>query len=157
MRKIDRHNLIKKIIVENPIRNQNELMALLNQEGIHATQATISRDIRDLKIVKTIDDTGQPQFKLFQENPEPSEDDEMKRLIKMSQEIIVNVDRVQFMTIVTTLPDNANLVAAVLDELNNPLVVSTMASYDTIFIISRTEKDAEHVQQFLTDPTNHKL
>lgn len=157
MRKIDRHNLIKKIIVENPIRNQNELMTLLAQEGVRATQATISRDIRDLKIVKAIDDDGQPRFKLFQENPESTENNELKRLIKMSQEIIVKVDRVQFMTIITTVPDNANLVAAVLDELNNPLIVSTMASYDTIFIISRTEEDAARVQQFLADPTKHTL
>ncbi|MDN6004790.1 MAG: ArgR family transcriptional regulator, partial [Enterococcus sp.] len=66
MRKKDRHELIKQIISENPIRNQNELMDHLKSHEVSATQATISRDIRDLKIVKTIDDTGKPRFELFQ-------------------------------------------------------------------------------------------
>ncbi|MEG1503265.1 MAG: ArgR family transcriptional regulator [Enterococcus sp.] len=157
MRKKDRHELIKQIISENPIRNQNELMDHLNAQHVSATQATISRDIRDLKIVKTIDETGKPRFELFQEHPVPTEDDDIKRLIRMTDEVIVKVDTVQFMTIVGTIPDNAHLLAAVLDDLSSEYIVATMASFDTIIVISRTPADAEKVTEFLKDPTQGSI
>lgn len=157
MRKKDRHELIKRIITDNPIRNQNELMDYLQQYQVTATQATISRDIRDLKIVKTIDASGKPRFELFQEQQVPSEDDDIKRLIRMTNDVIVKVDTVEFMTIVSTLPDNAHLLASVLDDLSSELIVATMASFDTIIIISRTADDAQRVTEFLQDPTNSSI
>ncbi|MBU5366391.1 ArgR family transcriptional regulator [Enterococcus devriesei] len=157
MRKKDRHELIKQIISENPIRNQNELMDHLKSHEVSATQATISRDIRDLKIVKTIDDTGKPRFELFQEHTAPTEDDDIKRLIRMTGEVIVKIEPIQFMTIVNTLPDNAHLLASVLDDLSSHLIVATMASFDTIIIISRAPEDAQKVAAFLADPTSSSI
>lgn len=157
MRKKDRHELIKKIISENSIRNQNELMAYLHQYQASATQATISRDIRDLKIVKTIDEAGNPRFELFHEQQPATEDDDIKRLIRMTNNVIVKIDTVQFMTIVGTLPDNAHLLASVLDDLSSELIVATMASFDTIIIISRTPEDAQQVAAFLQDPTQQSI
>lgn len=157
MRKKDRHELIKKIISENSIRNQNELMAYLHQYQASATQATISRDIRDLKIVKTIDEAGNPRFELFQEQQPATEDDDIKRLIRMTNNVIVKIDTVQFMTIVGTLPDNAHLLASVLDDLSSELIVATLASFDTIIIISRTPEDAQQVAAFLQDPTQQSI
>ncbi len=154
MRKKDRHELIKKIISENAIRNQNELMDYLQQYQVSATQATISRDIRDLKIVKTIDESGKPRFELFQYQQEPTEDDD---IIRMTNNVIVKVDTVQFMTIVSTLPDNAHLLASVLDDLSSELIVATMASFDTIIIISRTPADAQQVTAFLQDPSQRSI
>lgn len=153
MRKKDRHELIKRIISENPIRNQNELMDYLKQNQVSATQATISRDIRDLKIVKTIDDSGKPRFEMFQEQAAPTEDEDIKRLIRMTKDVIVKIDTVQFMTIVGTLPDNAHLLASVLDDLSSKMIVATMASFDTIIIISRTSEEAQQVSAFLKNPT----
>lgn len=153
MRKKDRHELIKRIISENPIRNQNELVDYLKQNQVSATQATISRDIRDLKIVKTIDDSGKPRFEMFQEQAAPTEDEDIKRLIRMTKDVIVKIDTVQFMTIVGTLPDNAHLLASVLDDLSSKMIVATMASFDTIIIISRTPEEAQQVSAFLKDPT----
>ncbi|MGG5316641.1 arginine repressor [Enterococcus sp. AZ072] len=152
MRKKDRHELIKQIIVTHSIRNQSELMTYLEEQGVVATQATISRDIRDLKIVKTIDEDGSPRFELFQEPNQPSDDEDTKRLVRMIDEVIVKVERVQFMTVIQTLPDNANLLAAVLDDLTFQTIVATMASFDTIIIISRTDEDAQQVAAFLKDP-----
>ncbi len=153
MRKKDRHELIKRIISENPIRNQNELMDYLKQNQVSATQATISRDIRDLKIVKTIDDSGKPRFEMFQEQATPTEDEDIKRLIRMTKDVIVKIDTVQFMTIVGTLPDNAHLLASVLDDLSSKMIVATMASFDTIIIISTTPEEAQQVSAFLKDPS----
>ncbi|EOH87673.1 arginine repressor [Enterococcus pallens] len=152
MRKKDRHELIKQIIATHSIRNQSELMTYLEEQGVVATQATISRDIRDLKIVKTIDEDGNPRFELFQEPNQTSDDEDTKRLVRMIDEVIIKVERVQFMTVIQTLPDNANLLAAVLDDLSFQSIVATMASFDTIIIISRTDEDAQQVAAFLKDP-----
>lgn len=158
MRKSERHELIKKIIHENPIRNQNQLMEMLKQAGVSATQATISRDIRDLKIVKSIDSTGEPRFELFQSpKDELSQDEDTKRLIRMIEEVIVKVDQVQFMTIIHTLPDNAHLFASVLDDIHSDAITATLASFDTIIVISKTEEQAASVVAFLNDPLNHSL
>ena len=61
------------------------------------------------------------------------------------------------MTIVNTLPDNAHLLASVLDDLSSELIVATMASFDTIIIISRTPDDAQKVTTFLQDPTQSSI
>ncbi|MGM0212522.1 arginine repressor [Enterococcus sp. AZ109] len=152
MRKKDRHELIKQIIATHSISNQSELMTYLEEQGVTATQATISRDIRDLKIVKTIDEEGIPRFELFHEPNQASDDEDGKRLVRMIEEVIVKVERVQFMTVIQTLPDNANLLAAVLDDLSFQSIVATMASFDTIIIISRNEDDAQQVEAYLKDP-----
>ena len=62
MRKAERHLLIKQVIDEFTIRTQEELLAKLSDYGVNATQATISRDIRDLKIVKAPDENGISRF-----------------------------------------------------------------------------------------------
>ncbi|GCF92745.1 arginine repressor [Enterococcus florum] len=157
MRKKERHELIKQLVAIHAIRNQNELMDYLQKEGVTPTQATISRDIRDLQIVKTIDENGLPRFELFEEPKQNTEDEDIERLERMIEDVVVKVDRVQFMTVVHTIPDNANLFAAVLDDFSTPYIVATMASFDTLLVISRTEEDAQVVENFLKNPTTHSL
>ncbi|MGM0123917.1 arginine repressor [Enterococcus sp. AZ194] len=152
MRKADRHLLIKQLVTSHPIRTQEELLQQLKNQGVTATQATISRDIRDLKIVKTIDEEGLPIFQIFQGNTstenEKVEDEE--RLVQMIKDIVINVQRVHFLTIVSTLPDNAHLFASILDELKPPHVVSTIAGFDTVVIISGSDEEAEKVEDYFT-------
>jgi transcriptional regulator of arginine metabolism len=61
------------------------------------------------------------------------------------------------LTIVNTLPDNAHLFASVLDEIKPPPIVSTIAGFDTIMIISENEEDAKRVEEFLHHPTEVSL
>lgn len=61
------------------------------------------------------------------------------------------------MTIVNTLPDNAHLFASVLDEIKPPSIVSTIAGFDTIMVISENEEDAKRVEEFLHHPTEVSL
>lgn len=151
MRKQDRHDLISRLIHEQAIRNQGQLMTALKEHGVEATQATISRDIRDLQIIKTIDSAGLPKFEIFETgvvSAEKQNEDE-KRLKSMVNETVLKVEPVQFMTVVHTQPDNAHLLASVLDELSLDFMVATMASFDTIIIISRTIDDAEKMSEYL--------
>ncbi|MGM9904116.1 arginine repressor [Enterococcus sp. 10A9_DIV0425] len=154
MRKAERHLLIKQVIEEFTIRTQEELLNKLKDYEVSATQATISRDIRDLKIVKAPDESGVSRFVLFHEAEETevkSEDEQ--RLIQMIEDIVLKVERVHFLTIVHTIPDNAQLFAAVLDEIKPPNIVSTIAGFDTIVIISKDDEEARLVENFLHHPT----
>ncbi|HJG22327.1 ArgR family transcriptional regulator [Enterococcus durans] len=158
MRKAERHLLIKQVIDEFTIRTQEELLTKLSDYGVNATQATISRDIRDLKIVKAPDENGISRFVFFQgkEGLEAKNEDE-KRLIQMIEDIVLKVERVHFLTIVHTLPDNAPLFAAVLDEIKPPHIVSTIAGFDTTIIISQNEADAQLVEDFLHHPKDASI
>ncbi|WP_165004814.1 MULTISPECIES: ArgR family transcriptional regulator [unclassified Enterococcus] len=158
MRKAERHLLIKQVIETSPIRTQEELLTRLNEYGVTATQATISRDIRDLKIVKAPDEDGLNRFVLFrgQDNSEEKNEEE-QRLIHMIEDIVVKVERVHFLTIVNTLPDNAHLFASVLDEINPPPIVSTIAGFDTVVVISQNEEEAQLVEAFLHHPTQSSI
>lgn len=151
MRKQERHDLISKIIHEQVIRNQGQLMTALKNHGVEATQATISRDIRDLQIIKTIDAAGLPKFEIFETglNSADKQDEEEKRLKSMVKETVLKVEPVQFMTVVHTQPDNAHLLASVLDEISLDFMVATMASFDTIIIISRTIEEAQQMSDYL--------
>lgn len=149
MRKAERHALIRQIISTETVRTQEELLKHLEDRGVLATQATISRDIRDLKIVKVQDKDGAIRFELFNEyEPEPEDPEEENRLIRMIQEVVTKVDRVQFITIINTMPDNAQLLSAVMDEVKLPEKVTTLAGFDTVITICRTDEDAEKLAAY---------
>ncbi|KAF1296775.1 ArgR family transcriptional regulator [Enterococcus sp. JM4C] len=153
MRKADRHLLIKQIITSHSIRTQEDLLQQLKNQGVTATQATISRDIRDLQIVKTTDEEGLPIFQIFQGTTynENEKVEEEERLIQMIKDIVTKVQRVHFLTIVSTLPDNAHLLASIIDELKPPYVVSTIAGFDTVVIISGSDEEAEKMEAYFTE------
>ena len=148
MHKNDRHALIKTLITNHVISNQEGLLKLLKEHGVKATQATISRDIRDLKIVKTADADGNFRFELFQ-TPEKTEIvTEEERLIKMIGEVVTKVESVNFLTIIHTLPDNASLLSSIIDEIIFPDIVCTLAGFDTVVIISRDDLDAKKIEGY---------
>ncbi|MFD1420203.1 arginine repressor [Lactiplantibacillus songbeiensis] len=138
MKKTDRQAAIEQLITEYPIATQEDLMARLKAEGIAATQATISRDIREMQIVKSPDDSGRARYTIFKE----SSKNETDRLFDSLHEVVTGIDRVEFMNIIHTLPSNGNLLAAIIDDLNLPEVSGTLAGHDTIFIISPSTKVA---------------
>jgi len=150
MRKADRHLMIRQIVTEQTVRTQEELLQLLEKQGVTATQATISRDIRDMKIVKIPDETGQTKFVLFQgQHVSDNEKAEEQRLVQMIEEVVTKINRVQFMTLIHTIPDNAPLLAAAIDDVSMPEKVCSLAGFDTVAVISRTEEDAEAFFNFI--------
>lgn len=149
MRKVERHGIIRQIILNQRITTQEELLAALEAQGVTATQATISRDIRDLKIVKVQDKNGQAHFELFNDHkPEGDNQEEEKRLISKIQEVATKVDRVEFITIITTMPDNAQMLSAVMDEVHLPGKVTTLAGFDTVITICRTPEAAAELENY---------
>ena len=149
MKKAQRHEIIKELLMQNTIRTQEELLQLLKMKGINATQATISRDLNDLQIVKITNEAGEKQFALFNEEDNRSEDEDNHHFQQMIHEMVTKVDRVQFMTIVHTLADNAQMISALIDEMDLPEKVATLAGFDTLVIISKDEADAQKITDLL--------
>jgi len=139
LNKTERQNALAKIINQQPIATQDELLTALKAAGIEATQATISRDIREMRVVKAQDANGQLRYAIFRADTES----QMERLATAIREVGLGITRVQFINVIRTLPSNGNLLAAIIDDIKFPQVVGTVAGHDTIVIISPDEEAAE--------------
>ena len=144
MTKTYRQGQILKLIRSRKILTQEDLAQELKKEGIAATQVTLSRDLRDLRLVKTREgyqemapeETG-PGFNL------------------LASEFLQDVLRAQNLVILKTAPGHANSVAVALDREGWPQIVGTIAGDDTILVIAPDNATAEAVQERLLELLEH--
>lgn len=139
MGKRERRAALSRLITARPIATQDELLAALKEAGIDTTQATISRDIREMRIVKRPDARGQLRYSMFRGDSETR----LERLSRSVVEVGVEITQVVFMNVIKTLPSNGNLLAAIIDDIAFPQVVGTLAGHDTIVVISPDVAGAE--------------
>lgn len=140
MKKIQRQSLIRRIITEQPVSTQEELLAKLQEVGVKATQATISRDIREMKLVKSHDENRQVRYALFSQPSETLNEERLKSAVKRE---VLKIQIVQFMIVVLTEKDGADVVTNWLDEAAYPEVAATIAGVDTFIVICRSEEEAQ--------------
>lgn len=140
MKKIQRQSLIRRIITEQPVSTQEELLTKLQEVGVKATQATISRDIREMKLVKSHDENKQVRYALFSQPSETLNEERLKSAVKRE---VLKIQIVQFMIVVLTEKDGADVVTNWLDEAAYPEVAATIAGVDTFIVICRSEEDAQ--------------
>lgn len=145
MKKTDRQLLIKQIVLNQSVSTQEELLAYLMKEGVKATQATISRDIKELHLIKMPDPKGGTKYTLFQQN-QLSLDDKLRTTLG---DVTTKFTCIEFVNLLTTIPGNAHVVGALLDELSLPDIVGTVAGNDTILILSPNREKAENVHVYL--------
>nr|WP_284247813.1 ArgR family transcriptional regulator [Tetragenococcus halophilus] len=150
LHKNERQRLIKQLISQNTIRTQEELLQRLQKKDITIAQATVSRDIRDLKIIKTIDEDGKPKFVLY-DTSSLKKQGEKEKLISIFNDIVTKIEHVQFLTIVHTLPDNASLLASMIDEIHLPEVKCSLAGFDTVVLIVADEVHAIEVENYFNE------
>jgi transcriptional regulator of arginine metabolism len=140
MTKTYRQGQILKLIRGKRIHTQDELALELKNQGIAATQVTLSRDIRDLRLVKTRD--GYQEVAPEETGP---------AFAMLAAEFLKDVLRAQNLVILKTSPGHANSVAVALDSEGWPQVVGTIAGDDTILVIAPDNPTAEAVQEKLLD------
>lgn len=122
---------IKKIIASRSIETQSELTAILMEEGYNVTQATISRDIKDLMLIKTPDATGKYRYSLPESsNALPSRE----KTLKSIRNTIITMTLGGNIGVIKTLPGTASGVAYALDRMDLPEILGTVAGDDTIFV-----------------------
>ena len=135
--KTSRHAKILELIQKNDIETQEELSAHLEQEGYHVTQATVSRDIRELKLTKVSLNNGKQKYVALNETSE----DMTKKYTRVFKEGFVSMDMAQNILIVKSVSGMAMAVAAALDHMDCHEIVGSIAGDDTIMCAVRTVDD----------------
>lgn len=145
----ERRKFIARLVNDRKIETQEELLQLLLDAGIQTTQATISRDIHTLNIVKASDGTGHTYYVQLQNDPAHDYD----RLYQGIRRNVRSVETVQFLNVVKTAPNSsyATILAGMFDQLDVPEVIGTLAGNDTLILISKTPADAQKVCKLITD------
>ncbi len=135
--KTSRHAKILELIQKNDIETQEELSAQLEKEGYHVTQATVSRDIRELKLTKVALNSGRQKYVALNETSE----DLTGKYTRVFREGFVSMDMAQNILIVKTVSGMAMAVAAALDHMDCQEIVGSIAGDDTIMCAVRTVDD----------------
>lgn len=144
MKKI-RHNKIIELIQKYDVETQEELASRLRDAGFSVTQATVSRDIRELKLSKVpTADGGQKYVVLKQEDGNMGD-----KYIRVLHDAFVSVEAAQNILVLKTVSGMAMAAAAALDALKFPEIVGCIAGDDTIFVAAHTMEEAQNLVEKL--------
>ena len=132
--KSQRQAKILEIISNRNVETQEQLLELLQQEGFSSTQATISRDIKELRIVKELTSLGTYRYATSANEVSGSFS---SRLNTIFRECVISFDYAQNIIIVRTLPGLASAAGSAIDAMNLSIIVGTLAGDDTVMIVMR--------------------
>lgn len=135
--KVNRHAKIIELINKHHIETQEELAEYLNQEGFKVTQATVSRDIRDLKLTKVPTDEGRQKYAVHQ----TAETEMSDKYIRVLKDGYVSMDMAQNILVIKTVSGMAMAVCAAIDSMKWNEVVGSIAGDDTIMCAIRSVDD----------------
>lgn len=139
MNKDRRHYFIKKVITENEVETQEQLLEMLNEIGMQVTQATISRDIRELNLVKIPLQSGKFKYSFVMDTDFEAN---YLNLLKKLNEVLIKIDIIENKIILKTIPGNAHVLGVILDGLEWEEMVGCVCGNDTCLVITKTKKDA---------------
>ncbi len=141
--KKNRQEKILELIRQYDIGTQDELIARLRECGYGATQATVSRDIRALKLLKIPGESGAYRYVLPTKDEAVAETDkEMVSYRKTCTDSVTDIAFAMNNVVIKTTPGMASAVAWVLDRLEHDLMLGCVAGDDTIIVVTRTSEDA---------------
>lgn len=140
-----------EIIEQNEIETQDELAERLMEAGFVATQATISRDIRELKLTKVSDGNGKQKYIMLKNQ----ELDHVSKLAKVMRAGIIGIDAAENLVIIKTVSGVAMAVAAALDNSEIEGMVGCIAGDDTIFCAIKTKEMVENVVKIIEEMAFH--
>ncbi len=143
MSKGQRHIKIREIIASKDIETQDELVEELRNAGFNVTQATVSRDIKELHLVKVPLMDGRYKYSL----PADQRFNPQQKLRRHLRDAFVGIDSAGHLVVMKTLPGNAMAIAALIDNLDWDEIVGTVSGDDTILIVCRTEEDTEIITE----------
>ena len=138
----ERLQAILRLIREHPISRQEELQAYLNDEGYEVTQATISRDIRELCLVKAATDEGYRYVSSHSDRYDPKVQDRLETIFRES---VLGVDYAGHIVMIKCYPGMANAACQVFDSMQWKNVVGSLSGDDTFLVVVRTERDAKNI------------
>ncbi|MFH1228107.1 MAG: arginine repressor [Planctomycetota bacterium] len=139
--KIARQSKIARIIKDQPVATQEELLKCLKQKGVNVTQATLSRDIKDMSIIQVPGTNGR-RYQLLSGSPAPVTQSELARRFGV---YVINIKTAGNLIVVKTLPGEASGMAGLVDGLNLPEVLGTIAGDDTFLIIAKNKQSVNKI------------
>jgi len=140
--KYSRHSKIFEIIDNKDIETQDELAAELRAAGFQVTQATVSRDIKEMRLIKVLTKDGRYKYASIREK----EGVVNERFLKIFRNSVTSIDFAGNIIVIKTLVGSASAAAVSIDALNLKQIVGSIAGDDTIFLVV---KEQEHVQELI--------
>ncbi|WP_234120119.1 arginine repressor [Clostridium hydrogenum] len=148
--KISRHAKILEIINSKNIETQEELADELRKSGMDITQATVSRDIKELKLIKVLSPSGRYKYATIS----PTEGFLSNKLVAIFSQTVLNVENIGNFIVVKTISGSGNAAAEAIDSLNFEGIAGTIAGDNTIFILVRSMDKAYELVQKLKKMMN---
>lgn len=141
--KTNRQSKIIEIIQKNEVETQDELSALLEKDGFRVTQATVSRDIRELKLTKIPTASGRQKYAVITDAPENLS----KKYERVLRDGFLSMDMAQNILVIKTVSGMASAVCAAIDAMKMREIVGSIAGDDTIMCAIRTVDDTYAVMK----------
>lgn len=139
--KVLRHAKIIEIINSKEIETQEELAEELKRCGMDVTQATVSRDIKELKLIKVLSNSGKYKYVAIT----PEQNFLSNKLVNIFSQTVLYVENVENMVIIKTITGSASAAAEAIDSLNFEEIAGTIAGDNTIFIVVRGVDKAQEL------------
>ena len=140
-----RQTAILSIIEQYDIETQEELASRLRKMGIDVTQATVSRDIKELRLLKVLSASGGYKYA----TADKAEHGLSDRFVRMFRDSVLSINFANNIIVIKTLSGSANVAAEAIDSMRMPQILGTMAGDNTILVIVNNEKEAvETVESF---------
>ncbi len=149
MAKNERQELILRLIRENDISTQEELTNLIRKQGMDVTQATCSRDIKELGIIKVILPNNQSKYAVLDKTGDVAPG----RLLSVFSNSLLSCKNAMNIVVIKTLPGMAQAAASALDSMHLQYVVGTIAGDDTVFVASEGVEEARALCATIIDMT----
>ena len=137
--KTERHRKILELISDNAVTTQEELMAMLSDAGFRVTQATVSRDIKELHLIKELTGYGTYRYAVSERKASLNIAGRLRTIFK---EGVTSFDVAQNIVVLKTMPGLASAACAAIDGMDISSLVGSLAGDDTAILIMRTNEDA---------------
>ncbi|KRM96429.1 arginine catabolic regulator [Liquorilactobacillus aquaticus DSM 21051] len=147
MRKQERQKAIKTLIQQNSIDRQEDIVKLLRERGIDVTQATISRDIKEMQLIKLPSLDGNYQYSM----PTEKKMDAEKKLRHTLRDAYVSSKIQNEFFLIKVLPGNGPAVASLIDQLKLEQIFGTIGDDDTVLVIAASNEKTHEVRKILID------
>ena len=141
--KTRRQTKILELIAKNDIETQEELSEYLQAEGYAVTQATVSRDIREMKLTKVSMSNGKQKYAALVD----SKEDMSEKYVRVLRDGFVSMDMAQNILVIKTVSGMASAVCAAIDDMQFSEIVGTLARDDTIMCAVRTVEDTANIMK----------
>ncbi len=139
--KTKRQNKILELISSKNIETQEELVERLLDAGFAVTQATISRDIKDLKLIKQQSVSGEYCYTVAKSR----QSSDMELLMRIFRDTVMSIEYANNLIVIKTMSGSANVAAEAIDNLNYSGIMGTIAGDNTIFIATISSEDSQNI------------